>query len=577
MNKEKDNLGSSSLRQKALEVLKEKTTVTISPFLEPETMKLIHELEVHQIELELQNEELLKARTIAQEAIDKYTELFDFAPFCYLTLSSEGEILEINLSGANMLNQVRLHLINSNFGFFVADHSKPEFNLFLENIFTRHTKVYCELTISTHENIQIQVLLSGVMQVGKPQCMVTMVDITKKKMAEEELIKAKEKAEESDRMKSAFLANMSHEIRTPMNGILGFTSLLKKPQLSDDEQQKYISMIEKGGTRMLNIINDLIDMSRIESGQAKVNLLKTLLNTDIDDVYNFFLPEVTGKGMQLNCHTALSEEEAAIFTDREKIIAILTNLIKNAIKYSIIGTIDFGYSLKSSNGINNDKDQQRVLEFFVKDTGIGLSPDKMNIIFERFIQVESGDTRIYKGAGLGLAISKAYVEMLGGKIWVNSELGVGSTFYFTIPYHTDTTTNSTIDLITATPKKNTQIRKLNVLIAEDDESSAMLQKEIIKKYCKKVSHVYSGAEAVEATHKNPRLDLILMDIQMPLMNGYEATKKIRVFNNEVIIIAQTAYALPGDKEKAIEAGCNDYISKPITQTDLIDLMKKYFG
>jgi signal transduction histidine kinase len=235
-------------------------------------------------------------------------------------------------------------------------------------------------------------------------------------------VKAKEKAEESDRLKSAFLANMSHEIRTPMNGILGFAELLKEPELTGEEQHKYIEIIEKSGARMLTIIHDIIDISKIESGQMDICLLTININTKIDYLYHFFLPEVQAKRTKLELKTEVPEKAAIINTDSEKINSILTNLIKNAIKFTSTGTIVFGYRKKAD-----------YLKFFVKDTGMGIDKDRQEAIFERFIQADIYDKQAYQGAGLGLSISKAYVEMLGGKIWVESEPGQGSSFYFTIP------------------------------------------------------------------------------------------------------------------------------------------------
>ena len=249
-----------------------------------------------------------------------------------------------------------------------------------------------------------------------------------------ELYIAKEKAEESDRLKSAFLANMSHEIRTPMNGILGFAGLLKEPNLSGEDQANYIFMIEEGGERMLNIINNLIDISKIEAGMTKISVSDTNINSQLEYIYSFFKPEVERKGMQLFVKTTLTDNEAVILTDREKIYAILTNLVKNAIKYCENGFIELGCNLIAESTSSNNSGG--VLEFYVKDTGIGIAKDRQIAIFERFIQADIEDSRAFQGAGLGLSISKAYVEMLGGNMWLESETGKGSVFYFTIPYST---------------------------------------------------------------------------------------------------------------------------------------------
>ena len=568
----------TSLRPKAIELLKFKLLAANSQLDKEDMLKLIHELEVHQIELEMQNAELMRARTIAQNLSKKYTELYDFSPAGYFTLSPAGTIIELNRSGANILGAENPRLKNSQFGFFVSDDTRPIFNQFLAKVFKNKTKETCEVALLKNTNSLIYIYMSGIATENGEQCLVAVTDITKRKKAERNLIKAKEKAEENDRLKSAFLANMSHEIRTPMNGILGFTELLKNPELTGEKQKQYIRMIEKGGVRMLNIINDIISISKVESGQMEVSITETNINEQIEYIYTFFKPEVQRKGMQISFHNSLSAKEAIIKTDHEKIYAILTNLVNNAIKYSDGGTIDIGYNLKPVNKPVDNKDSvPALLEFFVKDNGIGIPQCKMTSIFERFVQADIGDKRAFQGAGLGLSISKAYVEMLGGYIWVESEVGKGSTFYFTIPYNNEQLEIETIKYVVSDNNEEQQIKKLKILIADDDESSAMLLTEIVKNYCNKVLYADTGVEAVKVCHCNHDIDLILMDIQMPVMDGYEATKLIRLFNKDIVIIAQTAFVLPSDRVKATEAGCNDYISKPFNQALLLGLIKKHFN
>lgn len=245
-----------------------------------------------------------------------------------------------------------------------------------------------------------------------------------------ELIRAKNKAEESDQLKSAFLSNMSHEIRTPMNGILGFSELLKEPNLTGDRQQEYISIIEKSGQRMLNILNDIVSISKIESGLMEVNIQDTNINEQIDFIHSFFKFEIEGKGIRFLIKNSLKGKEAYIRSDSEKIYGILTNLIKNAIKFTKEGTIELGCRLRK------DKESPE-LEFYVKDTGIGIPKDRQKPIFDRFIQADVSGKMAYQGAGLGLSISKAYVELLGGEIWTESKEGKGSVFCFTLPCRTE--------------------------------------------------------------------------------------------------------------------------------------------
>jgi PAS domain S-box-containing protein len=394
-------------------------------------------------------------------------------------------------------------------------------------------------------------------------------DITKRKKTEEELIEAKEKALESDRLKSAFLANMSHEIRTPMNGILGFAELLKEPDLTGEQQQEYIDIIGKSGNRMLNIINDIVDISKIEAGLMKLDIQQTNINEQIEYIYTFFKPEVEAKGMKLFFRNSLPAREAILTTDREKIYAILTNLVKNAIKYTNHGSIEFGYDPVAETGHGLS------LQFYVKDTGIGIPKERQEAIFERFIQADITDKMAHQGAGLGLSITKAYVEMLGGEIWVESEVGIGSAFYFNLPYYAKPV-KETLDQQFGSSVKIDAISKLKILIAEDDDVSEMLISINVNEFGKEILRARTGTEALESCRQNPDIDLVLMDIRMPEMGGYEATRLIREFNKDVVIIAQTAYGLSSDREKAIEAGCNNYISKPINKEELRVLIKKYF-
>ncbi len=388
-------------------------------------------------------------------------------------------------------------------------------------------------------------------------------------MQNEELKIAKEQAEESELLKSAFLANMSHEIRTPMNGILGFSQLLKEPHLSDEEQQEYIKIIEISCKRMLNIINEIIDISKVEAGLMKVKNTEIDINEQIELIYHFFKSEIECKGLKFLTKPTLSGKKAKIITDSEKLYAVFVNIVKNAIKFTNTGEIEFGYNIIIKN-------ENKLIEFYVQDTGIGINKNMLGAIFERFIQAEIIDKYARQGAGLGLAISKAYIEMLGGKIWVESEINKGSTFYFTIPYKCSSQLNIQANNLIQNEISHPISNKLKILIAEDDKTSELLIEQMIKQYSKSILKVNTGTEAVEVARNNPDIDLILMDIQMPGMSGYVATNEIRKFNQNVVIIAQTAYALIGDREKAIQSGCNDYITKPTSKICLLKLIDKYF-
>ncbi len=390
-------------------------------------------------------------------------------------------------------------------------------------------------------------------------------DITERKKTELELLTAKLKAEESDNLKSAFLANMSHEIRTPMNGILGFAELLKEPDLSTNKQNEYIEIIERSGNRMLNLINNIIDISKIESGLMEVYYSEVDINEKIIFTHDFFIPEAANKNILLKINTPLQSNDAIIKTDKDKLYSILTNLVKNAIKFTEKGIIEIGYKLKED-----------YIIFYVKDTGVGIPLNRHKAIFERFIHADIKNKSAYQGAGLGLAITKAYVELLGGQICVESKEGIGSSFYFTIPYIKYSYPPDLNSTIPTEFQKSFFDKKLKILIAEDDETSDLLITTLLNTVSTDILHTTNGTEVINIMKSNPDIDLVLMDINMPELNGYEATKQIRLFNKKVIIIAQTAYALLGDDVKALDAGCNDYIKKPLDNKILKQLIKKYF-
>ncbi len=387
------------------------------------------------------------------------------------------------------------------------------------------------------------------------------VDISEQKKMFAELIAAKQKAEESDRLKSAFLANISHEIRTPMNGILGFAQLLKSPHLAGEEQAEYIDLIMQSGERMLNLINNLINISRIEAGETMLHVIETPVNELLSDLYAFFKPEIEKKGLRLNCKTGLPDVESIVETDSGKLIQILTNLIQNALKFTSKGEIDFGY-----NRIGG------ALEFYVIDTGVGIAPDMKEKIFDRFHQVDNTITRTQEGSGLGLSISKAYVELLGGTIRVESREGWGSEFYFTLPYNPEHP-RVILGAVKEPSHPIPQLSALCILIAEDDVISSLLLKKNLTAANINILFAINGEEAVAMVRQHPEINIVLMDIKMPLMNGYEATRLIKELYPNLPVIIQTAFTSKEEEEKANKAGCDGYITKPINKSELFELIK----
>jgi PAS domain S-box-containing protein len=376
----------------------------------------------------------------------------------------------------------------------------------------------------------------------------------------EELLLAKERAEESNRLKTAFLQNMSHEIRTPMNSIIGFADMLKNPELSGEMQKEYIGIIQQGGQRMINIINDIIDISKIESGQIDISSNEINVNHLLKQLHAFFKAEAEEKNLVLKYTVEYSDELCEIETDETKLTQIISNLIKNSIKFTKKGNINFGFHIKKN-----------MIEFYVQDTGKGIPECQREIIFDRFVQGEMSNTRDYEGAGLGLSISKAFVEKLGGKIWVESELDKGSTFYFTIPYnlikgaHIETLLKSDL---------NANLKSTNILIAEDDKYSMLLLQRILKDENTNLFLANNGEEALNLVKLHPEIQIVLMDLKMPVMDGYEAIKLMKKLRPDLPIIAQSAYAFTLDKDKAKKAGFNDFICKPIKIDSLLSVINQ---
>ncbi|HNY07053.1 MAG TPA: ATP-binding protein [Bacteroidales bacterium] len=395
----------------------------------------------------------------------------------------------------------------------------------------------------------------------------TIQDITDRVKFVTELSKAKKQAEESDKLKSAFLANMSHEIRTPMNGILGFTELLKEPDLSPEERSNYLQIVENSGNHLLNIINDIVDISKIEADLMKIHKAEYSVNEILNESLLFFSEnqKIKKNNIQLLLKKGLPDQQSIILTDKTRLNQILTNIIGNACKFTNKGYIEFGYQ----------KQDEKTLLFYVKDTGFGIPKNKLQAIFERFIQADTPSERQQEGTGLGLAISKALVELLGGKIWVESEIQTGSTFYFTIPFDVPARFSGTSSFTIPIPSSLDWHDK-TILIAEDIESNYYLLKIMLRSTQAKTLWALNGQESVDMVKQYPEISLVLMDIRMPVMNGYEATRLIKKMRPDLPVIAQTAYSLDGDKNKSFEAGCDEYVTKPVNTGQLLAKINFFF-
>lgn len=386
-----------------------------------------------------------------------------------------------------------------------------------------------------------------------------MIDIRSQK--EKELQVAKERAEESDRLKSSFLANMSHEIRTPMNAIIGFSELLQEDDLPSDTRKQFFSHIKNSGNSLLNLINDIIDFSKIESGELKISKTIFNLNQLFEELHQTFQKIKISKEkdhLQLSFSKGLNDEQSVIYTDPYRLKQIITNLVENSLKFTEKGSILVSYQL-------NDNE----LIFCVKDTGIGISKDKQDVIFNRFRQADDSHARKYGGTGLGLSISKKLANLLNGELWLESTIDVGSSFFISIPFQKDKTPPPPNDALSSKKKLNGK----KILIVDDYKVNLSLIEKMLNTTGVELIIAKSGEMAIDQCTKS-HFDLILLDLQMPNLNGYETLKLIKKDSPDTKIIAQTAYALANEKEEVLKSGFDGYIAKPIIKQELIEIINK---
>ncbi len=513
----------------------------------------------HQLLLEhKQNLDLLIASEI------RYRRLFESAQDGILILDAEtGMIVDVNPFLMMLLDYSKEQFIQKaiwEIGVFndvIANYDK-----FLELQQKGYVR-YENLPLKTSSGKVIHVeFVSNVYLVNESrviQCNIR--DISRRILADEALIKAKDLAEENDRLKTAFLHNISHEIRTPMNAIIGFSEMLNEPDLTDQKRVHFTGIIIQSSNQLLSIISDIVSIATIEAGQEKVFHNEINIRTFLKSLQEQFGFKASRLNLNLIQEPTISDNEIWFLSDETKLNQILSNLIINALKFTSKGHVRFGVDILGQE-----------LRFFVEDTGLGI-PSQMHVeIFKRFRQVESTASRKYGGSGLGLSISKAYVELLGGTMWLSSEINNGSTFYFTIP------------LVVAhqpageehEPADKNMVQnheRKTLLVAEDEDSNFTLLEEFLSGLNFNIIRAITGIEAIENCKTNRKIDLILMDIKMPEMDGCEAAQVIRKFLPDIPIIAQTAFFSELDKTRALACGCSDYISKPIKRQQLIDKIK----
>lgn len=399
----------------------------------------------------------------------------------------------------------------------------------------------------------------------------TFNDLTQYREIVQNLQHAVNKVEESDQMKTAFIANMSHEIRTPLNAILGFTDVLLHTNYNKKERTEFLELIRTSSNDLLNIIEDLIDIAKIEAKQLKIKTKPCKPFELVVDLQAIFHEVFKRFGIQdsveLRYTVKDSDKDLIINTDRERLKQILTNLLNNAAKFTDNGFIEFGFK----------RTDPTSLLFFVRDTGMGIPKDMKEKIFDRFAQVEQSNRNDYRGAGLGLAICKNIINLMGGHIWVESEPGKGSSFYFSLPLMPVTDTIDKIDIGNTDmfPELKINWSDRTILIAEDDETNFIYLSELLKATKVKLVRASNGLEAIKFVEMEDQLNCILMDIKMPEIDGLQATKYISGIRPEIPIIALTAFALEGDKEKCLNAGCKAYLTKPVKKEQLFQLLEKY--
>ncbi len=380
----------------------------------------------------------------------------------------------------------------------------------------------------------------------------------------EELKISREKAIESDRLKSAFLANMSHEIRTPMNGILGFANLLSEKDLSEEEKNSYLEIINNCANQLLVILDDLIDLAKIEANQLAINKREVNVNELMNELFVLFSRRMKEGVTFKHIPVSGTNGDIIIMTDHVRLKQILSNLINNAIKFTSQGSIVFGYTIRKNE-----------LEFYVKDTGIGISPEKQKIIFQRFMQADISENRPFGGTGLGLTISKALVEMLGGTIWVESMPGKGSSFYFTIPrIETPECKGRYTDEKAAGNEHNAGGK--HILIVEDDEMSNRYIETILNVENVKIHRAASVTKAIDCIEANPDIKAIIMNMKVPFSDTFSAIKAFKSLRPDITIIVQSAFMTSEDKSRTLQAGCDYYISKPVMKEELLSILRTLF-
>lgn len=505
--------------------------------------------------------ERMKAENALQDSEAKFRGYIENAPDIILMSDAEGNFLDLNYTAEQCFGYSREEFLSMHASQSVAD---IDYDKAVESfrILAIDGVYQDELLFKRKDGSTFYGLLSArVLASGRVLGFIKNIDEIKR--IQYELQVEKERAEESDRLKSAFLANMSHEIRTPMNGIIGYSMIMTEPNLSDEERIEYASILNASCYRLLNTVNDVLEISKIDSGQVDIRKREFRLADLFNELYELYQNNFANKGIEFICKIDDNIENLIVFADDQKIYQILNNLLNNAFKFTNSGRVEYGYYLQDGKPI-----------FYVQDTGVGIAKENIENIFQRFSQEDLSISRGYEGTGLGLSIAKGLIEAMGGNIKVQSEKGRGSRFEFGLELEIIMSKNETIDLETEFMSDEMESTNnpfgIKVLVAEDDQTNfLLLERSLTKEFNAEVIRAENGYQAIEAFKSTSGIDLIIMDIKMPELDGYEATKQIRIIDPDVPILAVTAYALIGDSDKAIAAGCNDYVAKPFDREKLM--------
>ena len=508
--------------------------------------------------------------------------VFEESPDATLICDSDWIIKDANISSLDLFRTQKSKIIGKAIAdIFVGEFGKKLIYKTSELKLGQSYSFQQNFIASKKNKLYLEIMAKKIRYIKEYVTILIFRDISNQRLQEEKLITAKLDAEKSDKLKTAFLSNMSHEIRTPMNAILGFSDLLKDPKLGADSRKKYIQLINNSSNMLLTIIEDIVDIAKIEANEIKLRKESCDLHSILKNIYDDFNMKKDGMGkkdIELRLAPYQMDESPQIYTDPYRLQQIIGNLVNNSLKFTNEGHVEFGYQITLSDDpqltFEHCDNDLEVLKFFVKDTGIGMNKKDKVLVFERFRQAKFSHSRSTGGTGLGLTISKTLINLFGGKIWVDSEPDKGTLIFFTIPFETAPVQIS----IAKKPAISVNHKYLNlkdktILIAEDDDINYCLLVEMLKGTNATILWAKNGQQSIDIIKKHPETDLILMDIRMPEMDGYQATKKIKKMNKDIPIIVQTAFAMVDEQKKSFEAGCDEYVAKPLNTKELLSKIK----